>query len=263
MKKIRKNTTFVDMKNVCSIIIRTLNIKHEFDLIVDLSKHDRFAISFHFIDLFITNRFIARNTNMQKMKRNLFSNNISNERKIYIFYDFDEIEKTQLIVVYFKKHHNKIWIYHLTTFSKFQNYINTKLRNILIVYFEKIEQMIYEIDFLIFYIKNFNIIIQSTLIVEIIKNEQNVNAHVIIQSTLIVEIIKNEQNPNAHAKSTIIIAKNFSNNCQMNRERDFQNKSIFLNHNLIFKLITIKFLRRTFSIIMQNSNKKTMKIDKT
>ena len=94
----------VDMKNIYSIIFRTLNIKHEFDLIVDLSKHDRFAISFHFIDLFITNRFIARNTNMQKMKRNLFSNNISNERKIYIFYDFDEIEKTQLIVVYFKKY---------------------------------------------------------------------------------------------------------------------------------------------------------------
>ena len=130
----------------------------------------------------------------------------------------------------------------MTTFSKFQNYINTKLRNILIVYFEKIEQVTYEIDFLIFYIKNFN---------------------VIIQSTLIVEIVKNEQNANAHAKSTIIIAKNFSNNCQMNRERDFQNESIFLNHNSIFKLITIKFLRRAFSMIMQNSNKKTMKIDKT
>ena len=91
-------------ENICSIILQTLNIKHEFDLIVDLSKHDFFAISFHFIDLLITNRFIARNTNMQKMKRNLFSNNTINKRKIYIFYDFDEIEKMQLIVVYFKKH---------------------------------------------------------------------------------------------------------------------------------------------------------------
>ena len=80
------------------------NIKHEFDLIVDLSKHDRFAISFHLTGLLITGRFVARDTNMKEIRRNLLSSNTSDERKIYILYGLDGIEKTQLTVAYLREH---------------------------------------------------------------------------------------------------------------------------------------------------------------
>ena len=80
-------------------------------------------------------------------------------------------------------------------FQNFKSHINSKLRSISIAYLEKIEQMINEIDSLISYFKNFNVITQSLLISKVVKNEQDVNAH---------------------AKSIAIIANNFSNNCQTN-----------------------------------------------
>ena len=61
-------------------------------------------------------------------------------------------------------------------FQNFKNYIDTKLRDILIAFFEKIKHMTNEINFLIFYIKNnficddFNIVVQSTLMFRIIND---------------------------------------------------------------------------------------------
>ena len=61
-------------------------------------------------------------------------------------------------------------------FQNFKNYFDTKLRDILIAFFEKIKHVTNEIDFLIFYIKNnlicddFNIVAQSTLMFRIINN---------------------------------------------------------------------------------------------
>ena len=66
-------------------------------------------------------------------------------------------------------------------FQNFKNYINTKLRDIVIAFFEKIEYVINVIDFLIFYIKNnfkyndFNVVVQSTLIAKIINDERKIN----------------------------------------------------------------------------------------
>ena len=107
---------------------------------------------------------------------------------------------------------------------------------------KKIEQVINEIDFLIFHFKNFNVIIQSTLIFKIIKNEQNINVY---------------------TKSIVIITNKFLNNYQFNDQRVAQNELIVLNHNSILKLIAIKSLRRIFTMTMRNSNIKTMKTSKT
>lgn len=140
---------------------------------------------------------------------------------------------------------NAITRLQLIIWQRFQNlkkYINTELRNILVAYPQKTEQVADKIDSLTSYIKNSNAITQSALIAEIAKNGQNVNAH---------------------AKLVITTAKNFSNSCQANRERDSQNESILLNHNPVLKLITIKSLRRKFPVIMQNPNTKTIRIDKT
>ena len=104
-------------------------------------------------------------------------------------------------------------------FQNFKNYINTELRDILIAFFEKNEHVINEIFFLIFYIKN---------------NFKYNDFNVVVQTTLIVKIINDEQNANSYAKSTIIVANNFSNNRQSNDECVVENELIILNHNSIF-----------------------------
>ena len=101
-------------------------------------------------------------------------------------------------------------------FQNFKNYINTKLCDIVIAFFEKIEYVINVIDFLTFYIKN---------------NFKYNDFNVVVQSTLIAKIINEKQNVNAYAKSIIIIANNFSNNCRSNV---VQNQSIIFNHYSIF-----------------------------
>ena len=114
---------------------------------------------------------------------------------------------------------DEITIYFLSTLSKSQKLHWYKVAQHLVAYFEKIEHVINEIDFLTFYIKN---------------NLKSNDFNVVAQSTLIVKVINDERNVNAHAKSTIIIASNFSNNCQSNDECVAQNKSIILNYNSIF-----------------------------
>ena len=84
--------------------LRALNIRHESDLIVDLSEHDRFTIPFHFTGLPVTGRFVARDTDMQEMRRNLLPSNTSDGRKIYILYGLGGIGKTQLAVAYLREH---------------------------------------------------------------------------------------------------------------------------------------------------------------
>ena len=85
------------------------------------------------------------------------------------------------------------------------------MRDILIAFFEKTEYVTNEIDFLIFYIKN-NFICDDF--------------NIVAQSTLIIKIIKNKQNVNSYAKSAIFIANNVLNNCQSNDECVVQNESI-------------------------------------
>ena len=92
------------------------------------------------------------------------------------------------------------------------------MRDIRIAYFEEIEYVINEIVSLTLYMKS---------------NFKYNDFNVVAQSTLIVKIINDEQNMNAYAKSTIIIANNFSNNCQSNNECVVENESIILNHNSI------------------------------
>lgn len=65
------------MGNMCFIIFRALIIRHQYDPTVDLFEHDRFVVPFHLIGLLITGCFIARDTDMQEMKRNLLSSNTS------------------------------------------------------------------------------------------------------------------------------------------------------------------------------------------
>ena len=148
---------------------------------------------------------------------------------------------TSIKQIYYENFIMKFKLILWQRFQNFRNYINTKLQNILTAYSEKTEQVINEIDFLTSCLKNFNIIFQSALIFE--------------------------QNVNAQAELVAITANNFSNSflnsCQANGENVAQNKSIILNHNSNLKLIAIKFLRRTFSMTMRDSNIEAMKMSRT
>lgn len=68
-----------------------------------------------------------------------------------------------------------------------------------------------EIDFLTFYIKN-NLICDDF--------------NVVAQSTLMIKVVMNEQNVNSYIESTTFIANNVLNNCQSNDKCVLQNESI-------------------------------------
>ena len=61
-------------------------------------------MQFHLIDLFVVDNFVDRDTEMKQMKHLLLQFDSQNERKIYILYDLDNIDKTQLIIAYARKH---------------------------------------------------------------------------------------------------------------------------------------------------------------
>ena len=139
--------------------------------------------------------------------------------------------------IYYENFIMKLKFILFQRFQNFKNYIDTELRDIVIAFFEEIEHVINETIFLIFYIKN---------------NFKYNDFNAVAQIMLIVKIINDEQNANLCAKSTIIIANNFSNNRQSNDECVVENESIIL----------IEILRRTFTTTMQRSNTTTIKTNK-
>ena len=103
-------------------------------------------------------------------------------------------------------------------FQSFKNYIDTKLRDILVAFFDETEHVTNEIDFLTAYIKN-NLICDGF--------------NTVAQSALMIRVISDEQDVNSYAKSAIFTANNFLDNCQSNDECVVEDESVILNHNSI------------------------------
>lgn len=133
-------------------------------------------------------------------------------------------------------------------FQSFKNYIDTELRDILAAFFEKIEHVANEIDFLAFYIKN-NLICDDF--------------NAVAQSALVITIFSDEQDVNSYAESAILTANNFLNSCQPNGECVAQNESVIWIIIHYLKLISIESLRRAFTMIMQNSDIETMRMSRS